>query len=650
LEEKLADPAPKRPLAVTIGAALATLVVIVAVLLGPALFTCSSSPGGMGACLTNRLADLGILSRPTPVTVADAPEAAKPAAQQPAAQQPAASDQAAVQQPAAEQPAAEPPKAETPAAPPASDTGKPDVAAAPDAAKPAAPADVAETAPSFGLLRVEPDGSTVIAGSGKPGSDVNVFMNGDLLGKTKVEPSGDWAFVPDKPLPSGGVELTLGDDGSAPKSDKSYVVVVDPDHKSEPLVVASTPGKMSEVLQGVEAPMAVASAEPQAETPPAPQPEAALKPETPAPAPSAPAAPAEATPQEAAPLAAPSQQAEPPAAPAEPQQNASAEQPAPAPANPPAPEVSAPAPAKPAPQQPAAPENKTEVANVPAPAAMPASEPAPDVAATPPAIDAIEIDGGRNFFAGSGPEGATVRLYVDDTYVGSTTVEGGRWLIETDKDVLTKSQQLVRIDVLKPGSSEVASRAEVRFVVDLPQNEAPPVAVAQNDAPAEPAPTAQSATPAPAENPSTPQPAPEAAPASPATPATTPAEPSAPAPSGQQPAAPSPAAPSQPAPAAPAQNATQPAAAAPSEPAPAATPDDADVPTMVAEPVGDPEAQRFASGKAIIRHGDNLWTIARRVYGRGIKYTTIYTANSDQIRDPDLIYPGQVFDLPQDQR
>ena len=71
---------------------------------------------------------------------------------------------------------------------------------------------------------------------------------------------------------------------------------------------------------------------------------------------------------------------------------------------------------------------------------------------------------------------------------------------------------------------------------------------------------------------------------------------------------------------------------------------------MVAEPVGDPEAQRFASGKAIIRHGDNLWTIARRVYGSGIKYTTIYTANSDQIRDPDLIYPGQVFDLPQDQR
>src|SRR5690606_41733792 len=71
------------------------------------------------------------------------------------------------------------------------------------------------------------------------------------------------------------------------------------------------------------------------------------------------------------------------------------------------------------------------------------------------------------------------------------------------------------------------------------------------------------------------------------------------------------------------------------------------VPTLVAVSVGDPEAQRFASGKAIIRRGDNLWSIARRVYGEGIKYTTIYEANTGQIRDPDRIYPGQVFELPE---
>ena len=51
--------------------------------------------------------------------------------------------------------------------------------------------------------------------------------------------------------------------------------------------------------------------------------------------------------------------------------------------------------------------------------------------------------------------------------------------------------------------------------------------------------------------------------------------------------------------------------------------------------------------KIIIRRGDNLWTISRRRYGEGIRYTTIYLANKRQIRDPDLIYPGQVFVMPQ---
>jgi nucleoid-associated protein YgaU len=48
----------------------------------------------------------------------------------------------------------------------------------------------------------------------------------------------------------------------------------------------------------------------------------------------------------------------------------------------------------------------------------------------------------------------------------------------------------------------------------------------------------------------------------------------------------------------------------------------------------------------IIRRGDTLWQIARRVYGKGVRYTTIYLANEDKIRDPDMIEPGQVFGLP----
>src|SRR5690606_6704625 len=53
-----------------------------------------------------------------------------------------------------------------------------------------------------------------------------------------------------------------------------------------------------------------------------------------------------------------------------------------------------------------------------------------------------------------------------------------------------------------------------------------------------------------------------------------------------------------------------------------------------------------AAGSVIIRRGDTLWRISRRVYGRGIRYSTIYDANRDQIANPDWIWPGQVFDVP----
>ncbi|KAA5804607.1 LysM peptidoglycan-binding domain-containing protein [Alkalicaulis satelles] len=52
------------------------------------------------------------------------------------------------------------------------------------------------------------------------------------------------------------------------------------------------------------------------------------------------------------------------------------------------------------------------------------------------------------------------------------------------------------------------------------------------------------------------------------------------------------------------------------------------------------------AGRVIVQPGNSLWRIARRLYGDGIQYTVIYQANRDQIRDPDLIYPGQVFATP----
>ena len=44
--------------------------------------------------------------------------------------------------------------------------------------------------------------------------------------------------------------------------------------------------------------------------------------------------------------------------------------------------------------------------------------------------------------------------------------------------------------------------------------------------------------------------------------------------------------------------------------------------------------------------GDCLWKIAKRFYGNGAKYTIIFNANRDKIRNPNLIYPGQVLTIP----
>ena len=48
----------------------------------------------------------------------------------------------------------------------------------------------------------------------------------------------------------------------------------------------------------------------------------------------------------------------------------------------------------------------------------------------------------------------------------------------------------------------------------------------------------------------------------------------------------------------------------------------------------------------IVQPGNSLWRIARRLFGDGFRYVHIYDANQAQIRDPDLIYPGQVFEVP----
>ncbi|MVS97669.1 LysM peptidoglycan-binding domain-containing protein [Devosia marina] len=700
-EGKLAETAPKRPLALTIGAAAVTLLVVLGVLSGPSIVTCFNSPEGMGQCLRGKMVEVGLIPAPPAPAVAetDAP-----------AEEVVANVEEAVP--------AEPELDVTPAL--------------------EAEADVDQVvAATFGLLRAEPDGSVVIAGSGTPGSRVEVFANGELLGTVEVGSSGDWVFVPDTPLPPGGLEITLGEEGKPGTAEDSFIVVIDEDKTSQPLVVASTPGEASEVLQGLTDPAQIAQAPVPAQKPatteapisaaapetagagePADVAEPAVESETAVAAPveqadvsqpstateSVPAVPAPesdadrsvdepamdvaALPEPAEPDA--SSAAEPPPATREslPTQEAPATQAAAvaADAAEPAAATDSTEPAEPVVEPPVesevATEDTVDAAETPVAATdepvvdqTPAEEPAPVQTAVvvPPTIDAIELENDRTFFAGAGPDGGIIRLYVDDSFVADTTVEGGRWLVEAGP-VLDSPSQRVRVDLLQPGSADVIARAEVDFVVDVPgadtpidvaqapapesepasapETTAPPVPAPAADAPVEPAvvapdvPAIEADVAVPEEG--TPQPAetPEPVVAEPEQPSEAPdvqvAAGDQTKPVSAQPTTTPTAAD------APASEELQQALAEPVESAVETVSDEPTVPTMVAVSLGDPDAQRFASGKAIIRRGDNLWTIARRVYGEGLKYTTIYQANTGQIRDPDRIYPGQVFDLPEE--
>lgn len=62
---------------------------------------------------------------------------------------------------------------------------------------------------------------------------------------------------------------------------------------------------------------------------------------------------------------------------------------------------------------------------------------------------------------------------------------------------------------------------------------------------------------------------------------------------------------------------------------------------------GTQQVQSNTSSKYYtVKKGDCLWNIAKAYYGDGSKFTKIYQANKDKIKNPNLIYPGQVFLIP----
>lgn len=591
--------------------------------------------------------------------------------------------------------AATPPPTDEAATPPAAD------------APPAGP-----QPPSFDIVRVEADGSVVVAGKAMADALVELLHGEAVLGSSRTTPEGDFVIVLDVPLKPGDYQLSLRATpagGTAVASVQTAVLSVPDQPGGQVLAMVEEPGKASELITVPEAPAEAKTEEPA--TPPVEDNPADVA-----------SAPAEATPPSAE-QPKPEETAQPPAE-EEPAEVASAPDDATQPADDNSPATEAPkvdeAVAPPADADKPSEEKPAEVASAPAETPPPADATPPpvgetpkvDEAAAPPAeekpaeikpapaeakvaVEAVEIEGSKVFVAGAGDPGRYVRVYANEIVLGETVVDqNGRFLIEAVKE-LPVGQYMIRADLLDAGGAVIA-RAVVPFEREegeaiaavAPEVEQPPAAAQP------PADSGAATPPAVAEEPTPPAEPAMPQPEQPAVAADEPAQPEQPAVAGDQaPPAPQPeqpevaAAEAPPADNPPADAAAQPseseapamAAAEPEQPAapadagqtpapgtdeaaaapPAEAPEEAVMPPppSAPEPGTDVAAAQppetvapklmKVQGSVIIRRGDTLWRISRRVYGHGVRFSTIYLANQKQIADPHWIWPGQVFRVPE---
>ena len=66
-----------------------------------------------------------------------------------------------------------------------------------------------------------------------------------------------------------------------------------------------------------------------------------------------------------------------------------------------------------------------------------------------------------------------------------------------------------------------------------------------------------------------------------------------------------------------------------------------------AQPEVEAPAEPAPISQVTVQAGDTLWAISRERYGDGLLYVRVFEANRDAIRNPDLIYPGQIFTIPE---
>ncbi len=136
----------------------------------------------------------------------------------------------------------------------AADEGKPP--AAPVASAPtAAPEAAVPVRPSFDIVRISPEGDTVIAGRAAPGAQVVIYDGEVEIGRAKADERGEWVYLSEKPLPAGTRRLNLAvfPDGKAENAlrSESDVVLVVPEPGKGGVVAVQLPpkGGVSRVLQ-----------------------------------------------------------------------------------------------------------------------------------------------------------------------------------------------------------------------------------------------------------------------------------------------------------------------------------------------------------------------------------------------------------------
>jgi nucleoid-associated protein YgaU len=487
---------------------------------------------------------------------------------------------------------------------------KTDPAAPPPASHPEPPA------PSFDVVRVEPNGESVIAGRSVAGATIEMLRDGQVHARTAADQSGLFAFVPPV-LQPGSHQVTLqsiAPDGTRRRSRDSVTIVVNEGGTTRPLVALTSPDKPTVLLSNPEAP------EPRAESK-----AAEAKPAEPGAAPKGPDAKAAESPR------GDTKTADAASAPAAPQQH-----PAGVPNQEPQRQAAVPQPGPPPPGQPPAPRPEVKITTVEA------------------------EEGGRLYVSGQAAPGSTVRLYLNDTFIAPGGVGAdGKVAFAIGRGVRPGDYR-VRIDDVDPVSGSVKSRAEVGFNVPVPvASAAPPPAGG-------PTPSGPQVAAVPPEPPTAAPPAVRGGPSrpqavTPQTQAPTPAQPGPASSQGQRPATVAPEAVAR-APAVAEVPAPPPSAAPAAPPSAAGTPaSGSETASGAARPNGSqvasatpPELRDLPPGTvvipdintAIVSRGDNLWRISQRIYGHGLRYTVIYGANQSQIRNPHRIYPGQVFVLP----